>query len=395
MPTLDVLPQTPICAGTSVFLFSVPSTSIWTDLNGTRVFMPLTPDTTQKFIAVLTVDHCTITDTITVEVENPANFIAGPKNETIDQGESVLLWATPNAEAWLIEGTTTALTNLSVSPLQTTTYVAIWETAICGTLFDTVTINVNPPTAILLEMESGNGCSNGNGWAKVIPTSGVEPFTFAWNNGATTALIENLNPGTYTVTVTDALGATGTATATIEHVTPIQITHQTSIATDKDCSDGSIRITITGGEPPYWFEWTTPRNPDFISHAQDLLNDTAGLYSLLVVDSRGCDAKAEISLRCEFERVMPTILVTPNGDGLNDYLYIEDIYYFPINSVTILDSYGAEIATIQNFNNRDRVWDGRNRRGQFVPDGTYYFVVRAQGIPPMSGWIIVRLSPGN
>ncbi|MFM9006007.1 MAG: hypothetical protein ACKOSR_10975, partial [Flavobacteriales bacterium] len=46
-------------------------------------------------------------------------------------------------------------------------------------------------------------------------TGGTGNKTYAWSNGETTATINNLAPGTYTVTATDAAGCTATATYTI------------------------------------------------------------------------------------------------------------------------------------------------------------------------------------
>lgn len=396
MPTFEILPHAPICAGTSVHLTSIPNATIWTDIDGTRVFMPITPQYTQSFIGVFISGYCEVRDTITVEIESPSDFFAGPNNETINQGESIQLWAMPDATAWFIVGTTDTVTNLSVSPMQTTTYVAIWETAICGTLFDTVVIHVDVPETLTLEIESYYGCFGDDGWAMVsVISGGTEPFMFEWSNGATTPLIENLTPGRYIVTVTDFFGTTGTDSVTIASVTELHVTFTTHTATNQECNNGSVRTTVTGGTPPYYFEWRKFFEADtniIYSFGQHLMNDTAGIYTLRVTDSRGCDKDLQIILRCEFERVMPSILVTPNNDGLNDFLYIQDIEFYPINTVTIINSYGEEIIRIQNYDNRDRVWNGRNRRGQPLPDGTYYYIVVAEGVPPMAGWLLLRMS---
>lgn len=48
--------------------------------------------------------------------------------------------------------------------------------------------------------------------------AGVPPYSFEWSNGTFGDLDSNLHAGTYTVTVTDALGATATRTATVPTV---------------------------------------------------------------------------------------------------------------------------------------------------------------------------------
>jgi gliding motility-associated-like protein len=50
-------------------------------------------------------------------------------------------------------------------------------------------------------------------------------------------------------------------------------------------SNGAINIVITGGVPPYQVEWS--QGGTVISNAEDLLNVTAGVYSLKVTDNVG------------------------------------------------------------------------------------------------------------
>lgn len=49
-----------------------------------------------------------------------------------------------------------------------------------------------------------------DGTAQVSASGGEEPYTISWSNGATNDSLVGLAPGTYTVTVTDALGCTKT-----------------------------------------------------------------------------------------------------------------------------------------------------------------------------------------
>lgn len=59
---------------------------------------------------------------------------------------------------------------------------------------------------------------NNNGAATAVVSEGTAPYSYQWDalaGSATTATVSNLSPGNYSCTVTDALGCTASATATI------------------------------------------------------------------------------------------------------------------------------------------------------------------------------------
>jgi gliding motility-associated-like protein len=87
---------------------------------------------------------------------------------------------------------------------------------------------------------------------------------------------------------------------------------------------------------------------------------------------------------------MESTFISPNGDGFNDVLDIKYIEYYPRNTVTIVNSFGEVVFRVKNYNNNDVVWDGRNRNGKFVPDGTYYYIVHANNLEAMAGWVIKK-----
>jgi len=60
-------------------------------------------------------------------------------------------------------------------------------------------------------------CGLPNGSLVGNATGGVTPYTYLWSNGATAATLQNLNAGTYTLTVTASNGCTATASATLSN----------------------------------------------------------------------------------------------------------------------------------------------------------------------------------
>lgn len=125
-------------------------------------------------------------------------------------------------------GTINGVTNCSCNATGSNTassYTYQWSTGastqdISGLAAGTYTVTVSNGTTSVVESItitepslitiSGNVdmCTPGlaDGSIEASATGGVPPYTFAWNNGDTTALTENLAPGTHIVTVTDANG---------------------------------------------------------------------------------------------------------------------------------------------------------------------------------------------
>ena len=333
-------------------------------------------------------DRCgDVYDAIVVTVQaKPAFHITTPSE--VAQDSNVILMASPNATFWTLLDGTRVFNPITVTSDQT--YVGWLNDGVC-LVSDTINITA---TVTLLEImtESGSGCFVGDGWAMVQVISGTPPYTYLWSSGATTALVEDLQPGTHSVTVTDGSGATQTKSETIASASELQITFTTKEPDNEECIGGDILVDVSGGTLPYYFEWQSIWEEGVFSHAQNLTHVKAGVYDLLVVDNKGCEKEIAIPLSCVYKRVMPTLFITPNGDGYNDFLIIQHIELYPKNKVTIITSYGEEITTIDNYNNRDRFWDGKNRKGQQLPDGVYYYIIVAEGVQPMAGDLLMRLS---
>lgn len=78
--------------------------------------------------------------------------------------------------------------------------------------------------------------------------------------------------------------------------------------------------------------------------------------------------------------------ITPNNDGVNDFLFIEGVSCFPKNILRIFNRWGVEVFSTQNYNNQDAVFEGfSNARAtignrQKLPDGVYYFVFQFENL---------------
>lgn len=68
--------------------------------------------------------------------------------------------------------------------------------------------------------------------------------------------------------------------------------------------------------------------------------------------------------------------ITPNDDGRNDLLRIENIEAYPENEVVIVNRWGQTVFRRQNYSNTNP-WDGTHN-GSPLPQGAYYVVVRVE-----------------
>ncbi|ESU25432.1 hypothetical protein FSS13T_16650 [Flavobacterium saliperosum S13] len=73
-------------------------------------------------------------------------------------------------------------------------------------------ITLSGPITITGTVTAANCSNQNNGSIDVSVTGGTAPYTYSWNNGATTQDISGLAPGSYTITVTDAVGCIASQT---------------------------------------------------------------------------------------------------------------------------------------------------------------------------------------
>ena len=101
---------------------------------------------------------------------------------------------------------------------------------------------------------------------------------------------------TYEVTGTDDNGCVNTATTDVTVYDAITITYTT--VDEMMGADGSIDITVTGGNPAYSFDWDTDGTGDF-DDTEDLTGLAGGTYTVAIEDEAGCTATETIVLNSQ------------------------------------------------------------------------------------------------
>jgi len=73
-------------------------------------------------------------------------------------------------------------------------------------------------------------------------------------------------------------------------------------------------------------------------------------------------------------------MVTPNGDGKNEFLWIENVNQALNNSLKIYNRWGISVYEGEDYNNQNNVFDGRSKgrstvsAGDFLPAGVYFYI---------------------
>ncbi len=73
-------------------------------------------------------------------------------------------------------------------------------------------------------------------------------------------------------------------------------------------------------------------------------------------------------------------MVTPNGDGRNDFLFIRNVDRTITNKLRIYNRWGVAVYIGDDYNNQNNVFDGRSRGrstlsvNDYLPSGVYYYI---------------------
>jgi gliding motility-associated-like protein len=217
-------------------------------------------------------------------------------------------------------------------------------------------------------------CKNAaTGSIVLAPSGGMGVRTFRWNNSATTSTISNLTAGRYQCTISDANNCQYVIDTVVRQPDSVfRVTAGIKAETCTDDKDGYIRLAPRGGTAPFRVIWAD-------SSRVGLFRDSLkkGTYAVRILDSNACSVDTSFII----DRLCPRKLtespyfdiISPNGDGQNDYWVLKDIEQYPNNELYIYNRWGQ---LVYNKNGYDNTWTGNNNDGKPLPTGAYYYVAR-------------------
>lgn len=236
--------------------------------------------------------------------------------------------------------------------------VTIYDTNFCEKV---VAFEILSRSMLLLDYElRAVDCGNGLSEIEIVPQGGEAPYQYAWSHDPTLSapLAKDLQPGDYTIVVTDINGCTQMETITIE--TSFSIMADVRINKPPTCSSpfAIVAIEAQGGIPPY-----TYRTADQVETSGNLFTNVVdSIFTYEVIDQEGCIYASTVSIdfpSC-FDLYAPNIF-SPNADGHNDRFTLFGPAGTQILRLQIYSRWGELVYENQDFTVGTGGWDGTFR----------------------------------
>jgi len=207
--------------------------------------------------------------------------------------------------------------NVSSGSLATSLTAGTYEvTAIDGSGCESATtVEITQPEELTGTTSTTNvSCfEKSDGSITVELSGGSTPYTYLWSNGSSVEDIENIGPGSYTLTLTDNNGCVLVMSDEIVEPTEMSLLFDESInlinVSCNGLSDGAITAGVEGGTAPYTYLWSTGET------TSNLENLAAGFYDITITDSNNCsientfevtETEALVFVDCNSEDVTTT-----------------------------------------------------------------------------------------
>jgi hypothetical protein len=303
LPTATISTTTPttFCTGGSVVLTSSTGSSYkWNNAAG--VIAGATNSTYTATAAgsytvtVTNANNCSATSTATTVTVNtlPTATISTTTSTTFCTGGSVVLTSSAgssykwNNAAGVIAGATNSTYTATTAGSYT---VTVTNANNCSATSTATAVTVNAaPTVTITTTTPTTFCTGGS----VVLTSSAGS-SYQWNNaagvitGATNSTYTAITAGSYTVTVTNAGGCSGTSTSTATTVTVNALPTATITTTTPTtiCTGGSVVLTSSAGSS---YKWNNAAGVIAGATNSTYAATTAGSYTVTVTNANNCFA---------------------------------------------------------------------------------------------------------
>jgi gliding motility-associated-like protein len=251
-----------------------------------------------------------------------------------------------------------------------------------------VTVQLNAAgQATITAAQVNNGSTDACGIASVT----VNPSTFT---------CANLGANNVTLTVTDVNGNVSTGTAVVTVTVDFSITGDNDLdGTPDNCDpddDNDGVLDINDNCPIQANSNQADNDADGLGDACDNDDDNDGVLDgydncpFIYNPGQEDIDKDGIGDICDLVEINISEAITPNGDGVNDTWFINNIEKYPNNSVKVYNRWGDLIFSKNNYQND---WNGTYvNDGNNIPDSSSYYYqidLDGNGSIDFKGWIYI------
>lgn len=284
-PTVSANGPTTFCEGGSVTLSSSPASYYeWRNDQNQPVWYQkdfATGTAGSYYVKVGDANGCEGSSVSTTVTTNPAPAptITANGPTSFCQGGSVTLSA-PNGFSNYLWSNGATTKNITVN--STGNYsVSVTNANSCSGVSNNIYVFANPlPVPYVTANGSLSFCEGGS--VKLSAENGYN--SYLWSNGSTAKSITVKTAGTYTVTVTNSSGCTGTSATKTVTVNPLPSPTISAGGPLSFCQGGSVTLTAPNGYSSYlWSNNAT---------AKSITVSTSGKYNVTVTNNNGCSGKS-------------------------------------------------------------------------------------------------------
>lgn len=336
-----------------------------------------------EFLKIITQTSLCTSDTLSIPINDYTPISLNVSNDTMVCNDTANLWVNPSFGAppytysWTppIGLTASNVYNPRAAPPMTTTYIIeVDDTSGCPPVYDSVVVTVNQKPSVSFMPDVLSGCELLTVNFTDYSAPAIAIWTWDFGDGTTSGTqspSHTYSAGTYTInlqvmTVDGCPGVLNIANLIQAYPSPVAAFDAKPPVTNID--NPTIKFSDFSTNAAQW-EWdfgdgatSTDQNPE---HTYE-----EGVYQvcLKVYSPNNCVDSICHEVMVIIDEVEIPNIITPNGDGKNDYFHIVNIERIPESTLVIFNRWGKKVYEMNNYKND---WDGEGHS-----DGVYYYVLK-------------------
>lgn len=150
----------------------------------------------------------------------------------------------------------------------------------------------NPLVVSTTATADPNCYAGSDGSITALAVGGQGNFIYTWDTDPPSSgpALTGLGAGTYNLTVEDELGCVKELEVILDEPDSLSVTFDIRTEDPQGAEDGRAEATVTGGTPPYNFDWGT------ISDSSVIDSVGAGTYVVTITDDNGCSITDSVTI---------------------------------------------------------------------------------------------------